>query len=616
MKRRRILCIMMTVVMFMTMVIAVRAEASAEEMTYSWVSVGSAADLKLYLGKTENYSLSLANDIDFKENGEYAYWCTVSGNKMLNLNGHKIKIHNDKVKTSTLFRIPAGATLSIMDNTHSSPDNVGITYNGYIDSNGTIRYRNLFEVSGTLLLKDGSMEAGRSKKEYIASAIGYYWKQTYGCAVVVKQGGTFTMCGGLVYGRGWGCAAIRAESGSNVYVNHGGLRAKGEANVFDCEFNSNVYVSGCDINISTVLVYAEGYVSMCHVYGVVGLTDSCIAPGSVVSPVNGLKEHDATITPGSGTCSFSAAGTALSDGSIQVDEDKAVVSVSDQSDYFKGIPQGFGLSHFTEYKWTVKDGSTTVATLNAYDKPSVDLMKDFPNFTPAYDHVYTVSCDTLERMLDIDTYPQTGTPIRVSVKKTTGGSGDQGTDDTSKPGKFKRKGGKWFYLDSFDKVLTGKIKVEGVWYFFNDKGEMQTGWQFTDGKWYYYNASGAMTTGWQKVSGKWYYFDESGVMQTGWLKDGGKWYYLNSSGVMVTGWQTIENKTYYFKPSGVMAANEWCKGWWLNKDGSWTWKYKGSWKHNSKGWWFGDTSGWYAKNQTVKIDDVQYTFDKAGYWVQ
>ena len=65
-----------------------------------------------------------------------------------------------------------------------------------------------------------------------------------------------------------------------------------------------------------------------------------------------------------------------------------------------------------------------------------------------------------------------------------------------------------------------------------------------------------------------------------------------------------------------MAANEWCKGWWLNKDGSWTWKYKGSWKHNSKGWWFGDTSGWYAKNQTVKIDDVQYTFDKAGYWVQ
>lgn len=616
MKRKRLLCIMIAVVMFLTTVVSVRHEARADETTYSWVSIGNAADLKLYLGKEENYSISIANDIDFHENGDYAYWCTVSGKKLLNLNGHRIRIHNDKVKTSTLFRIPAGTVLTIVDNTHSSPDKVGITYNGYIDSNGTVRYRNLFEVSGTLLLQDGSLEAGRSKKEYIASAIGYYWKQTHGCAVVVKKGGTFTMCGGVVYGRGIDCAAIRAESGSNVYINHGGLRAKGEASVFDCDVSANVYIAGCDINISTVLVYAEGYVSMCHVYGVVGISDSCLAPGAGISPVNGLKEHDSIITPGTGTCSLSVNGTSVTNGSVQVDEDKAVVSVSDQTDYFKGIPANCGIAHFTEYKWTVKDGDTTVATLTDYDKPSVDIMKDFTGFKPEYDHVYTVNCDTLEKILDVDTYPRTGTPIKVSVKKTTGDSTGKKPGRPSEFGKFKKENGKWYYVDSLDKIKTGKIKVEGIWYFFDDDGVMLTGWQFLDGKWYFYNTSGAMQTGWKKVNGKWYFFDESGVMQTGWLKDGGKWYYLNKSGAMVTGWQTIENKTYYFKPSGVMAANEWCKGWWLNKDGSWTWKYKGSWKHNSKGWWFGDTSGWYAKNQTLMIDDVNYTFDKSGYRVE
>ena len=85
-------------------------------------------------------------------------------------------------------------------------------------------------------------------------------------------------------------------------------------------------------------------------------------------------------------------------------------------------------------------------------------------------------------------------------------------------------------------------------------------------------------------------------MQTGWVKDGESWYYLKSS--------------------GAMAASEWCEGYWLNANGTWTYQYKGSWKQDSKGWWFGDTSGWYAKSTTVKIDNVNYTFNASGYWVK
>ncbi len=49
--------------------------------------------------------------------------------------------------------------------------------------------------------------------------------------------------------------------------------------------------------------------------------------------------------------------------------------------------------------------------------------------------------------------------------------------------------------------------------------------------------------------------------------------------MMLTGWQKIDGKWYFLKSSGAMAANEWVEGYyWLNKDGTWTYKYKGSWK--------------------------------------
>ena len=102
-------------------------------------------------------------------------------------------------------------------------------------------------------------------------------------------------------------------------------------------------------------------------------------------------------------------------------------------------------------------------------------------------------------------------------------------------------------------------------------------------------------------------------MLTGWQKISNLWYYFNTGGDMATGWKTIGGKTYYFKDSGAMAANEWCKGYWLNSDGTWTYPYKASWKKDSKGWYYQDTSGWYAKNTTITIDGTKYTFDAKGY---
>ena len=174
-----------------------------------------------------------------------------------------------------------------------------------------------------------------------------------------------------------------------------------------------------------------------------------------------------------------------------------------------------------------------------------------------------------------------------------------------------------YYLDPNGAMKTGWIKDDGTWYFAKDSGALVTGWLQVGSTWYYLNPETCvMETGWVKVNGTWYYMKESGAMATGWVKDGDTWYYMNTSGAMVTGWVKVNNTWYYMKSSGAMAANEWCDGYWLNANGSWTYQPRGSWKQNSTGWWFGDTSGWYAKSTTQKINGVNYTFNAAGYWVQ
>ena len=202
-----------------------------------------------------------------------------------------------------------------------------------------------------------------------------------------------------------------------------------------------------------------------------------------------------------------------------------------------------------------------------------------------------------------------------------------------------KPGSVWYYMDEKTGAMaTGLIKVGNAFYYMEDSGAMKANsWINVDGTWYYAQSSGAlatgwlqsgstwyymdpttcaMTTGWVKVGNSWYYMNPSGAMATGWVKDGDNWYYMSASGAMTTGWVKVGSSWYYMKADGAMAASEWCDGYWLNANGTWTYQPRGSWKKNDTGWWFGDTSGWYAKNETLKINEVLYTFDAAGYLVE
>ena len=169
-------------------------------------------------------------------------------------------------------------------------------------------------------------------------------------------------------------------------------------------------------------------------------------------------------------------------------------------------------------------------------------------------------------------------------------------------------------------VVTGSWKQNSVgWWYDNGDGTYPVNeWKQINGVWYYFKGDGYMAANewvggyWLNANGTWTYQAKGGWRSNDkgwWYEDSAGWYPRNT-------WQKIDGQWYFFKANGYMAAKEWYNGYWFGASGAWTYQPRGSWQQNNTGWWFGDTSGWYAKNETLKINDVLYTFNAAGYWVQ
>lgn len=80
----------------------------------------------------------------------------------------------------------------------------------------------------------------------------------------------------------------------------------------------------------------------------------------------------------------------------------------------------------------------------------------------------------------------------------------------------------------------------------------------------------------------------------------------------ISRWDKIDGVYYYFKSNGYMASDEWIDGYYLNKDGSYTYKGRAHWKRYSEGWMYKDNKGWKAVGLT-NIDENIYYFTKNGY---
>ena len=202
----------------------------------------------------------------------------------------------------------------------------------------------------------------------------------------------------------------------------------------------------------------------------------------------------------------------------------------------------------------------------------------------------------------------------------------------------------YFFDQKTGAMLTNAwCKSGDEWYYAGKNGELQTGWLNLANKWFYLNPDGySMVTGTNVIGGKTYYFENNGKLITNkwvegvdyefWMKNGERecilcWAYPDSTGVCKPGWKTIAGKTYYFAeyptfrhaegvPTVRMAFSEYRQGYWLNSDGTWTYKPRAQWHKDKNGWWYGDSAGWYAKGTELLIDGKLYSFDLDGYLME
>jgi len=129
--------------------------------------------------------------------------------------------------------------------------------------------------------------------------------------------------------------------------------------------------------------------------------------------------------------------------------------------------------------------------------------------------------------------------------------------------------------------------------------EVKDSWKFINDNWYRYDKDGNMIKdSWFEEDGKWYYLESNGTMSKNeWVLVNGNWYYANSSGrISQNEWVLVNGNWYFANVSGRIAANEW-----FMVDGK---------------WYYAEGDGRIAQSKTLKIKNVNYTFDLNGVLVK
>ncbi|MBQ4371430.1 MAG: hypothetical protein II803_03355, partial [Firmicutes bacterium] len=241
----RRLCLLLAVVVAAGVIpaAALAPASAAEPVFYGVTHLSGSSDgntLKELLESDGDYRIVVDKDLEARignkgdRNAPYVdYWCTLgSGTKVIDLNGHKITLYNDRIesqKAMTMFKVPSGAELVINDTGGGSGE---IFYNGllaftdHFSPNSHLNKHNIVEVTGgRLTVNGGKLTAGRSQKVFLTAAARYFYRQINGTAIVLTDGEA-VISGGEIRGRGimghsytsddgftGRCAAVKADGG-------------------------------------------------------------------------------------------------------------------------------------------------------------------------------------------------------------------------------------------------------------------------------------------------------------------------------------------------------------------------------------------------------------------
>ena len=278
--------VLLTLVMLVTLSPAVSLTASAAPS--STVLLDDAEEIRTYLGNG-GWHIILTDDVTLKfEDDDLKVWGQVNGDCVLDLNNHEFIISNDSLDctSSTLFEISPGASLTIKD----SGKNGRIRYNSYLNERNTLVFRHLFDVKGQLTVEGGTLEAGRSKDQYVAGTGTVYW-QTYGTAIIVRAGGKAVINGGTVIGRGDGMEAISVDNNGKLLVNNGFINGRGGADCLSTGNKADVVLRNGSFQCNTMdRIKLEGKIWGGPQYGSSGIRSSFYDP-SITTVTNNKPQY-------------------------------------------------------------------------------------------------------------------------------------------------------------------------------------------------------------------------------------------------------------------------------------------------------------------------------------
>lgn len=279
--KKRMLSLLLTLVMVLGMLPATTMTANAE----MYIGVDTWEELVEELTTGDYGYIKLTADLKCShEKGSSGHVKTViNGDKTLDLNGYTIECKDESnlvasgewnvTSNKTLFSVPAGATLTVND---SGTDGkifydggmVGCSsyvtsYQYSVASPSGKRYcdyteRDIFDVDGTLIINDGTIQAGRKEKQWIFRGVhcdtswtkyldwnGNAQQQIWGTSVNVHSTGKLVVNGGNLSGRGMDVSendpycwpsyrdeVICIDKGGKAYINDGTFTGNGGADVF------------------------------------------------------------------------------------------------------------------------------------------------------------------------------------------------------------------------------------------------------------------------------------------------------------------------------------------------------------------------------------------------
>lgn len=334
---KKVIVSVLSIVMIMTLVPACFAQGTGVVFdSENCIKVKTFDELKSALESSGTVNIKLVRNIraDNRKEAEKGTSLPVteikvSGNKLLDLNGRKIRYTSYKTAseafsdygTETYFiDVPEGSSLTVTD----SGKKGGITYDGQLQRGkyNSLVIRNVFSVEGELSITGGCFTAGSEKKYKTKVCVwdgnGYgtekkagLYSAVFGSCVSVFGKGSFFCGGGYFYARGFSGglseAAVYSGADTRVLIEDGDFNASLGADVFQYSPGADFCLKLCTYSLDsdkllrTADVYKDGKiyktaedVSPCGKSNINSeillLADAVNCTDTSVSPKSGLRD--------------------------------------------------------------------------------------------------------------------------------------------------------------------------------------------------------------------------------------------------------------------------------------------------------------------------------------